>query len=122
MLIVDAANVVGSRPDGWWRDRAGAAARLCEQLSRGIATGTLETPVVAILEGSARDGMPEQERAGLRIVHADGSGDDSIVAAAGDAVSNGHQVTVVTADRGLRQRLEQAGSIVVGPRWLLERI
>jgi len=33
VLIVDGANVVGSRPDGWWRDRAGAAHRLHDQLS-----------------------------------------------------------------------------------------
>ncbi|MGB7447512.1 MAG: hypothetical protein WA892_00115 [Ornithinimicrobium sp.] len=33
VLIVDAANVIGSSPDGWWRDRAGAARRLHDQLS-----------------------------------------------------------------------------------------
>jgi hypothetical protein len=32
VLVVDGANVVGSRPDGWWRDRAGAARRLRDQL------------------------------------------------------------------------------------------
>ena len=32
LLIVDAANVVGSVPDGWWRDRAGAARRLRDAL------------------------------------------------------------------------------------------
>ena len=33
VLLVDAANVVGSRPDGWWRDRAGAATRLLARLA-----------------------------------------------------------------------------------------
>ncbi|MEV1288966.1 hypothetical protein [Micromonospora sp. NPDC049679] len=32
LLVVDAANVVGSRPDGWWRDRAGATVRLRDAL------------------------------------------------------------------------------------------
>ncbi len=32
LIVVDAANVVGSRPDGWWRNRAGAARRLLVQL------------------------------------------------------------------------------------------
>ncbi|HEY2239800.1 MAG TPA: hypothetical protein VGI21_13475 [Streptosporangiaceae bacterium] len=33
-IIVDGANVVGSRPDGWWRDRAGAAVRLHDNLAK----------------------------------------------------------------------------------------
>ena len=55
MLIVDGANVVGSRPDGWWRDRAGAAHRLHEAIQRFRAAGiTVEgvvgdaSPVLAI--------------------------------------------------------------------------
>lgn len=39
VLIVDGANVVGSRPDGWWRDRAGATARLRDQLAAAGARG-----------------------------------------------------------------------------------
>ncbi|WP_307182132.1 NUDIX hydrolase [Demequina sp. NBRC 110055] len=39
VLIVDAANVVGARPDGWWRDRAGATSRLLERLRDVTASG-----------------------------------------------------------------------------------
>ena len=42
-LVVDGANVVGSRPDGWWRDRAGAAARLAERIATALSAGTLFT-------------------------------------------------------------------------------
>ena len=55
-LIVDGANVVGSRPDGWWRDRPGAAARLQAQL---LAADLAYAEVVLVLEGKARAGVPE---------------------------------------------------------------
>jgi 8-oxo-dGTP diphosphatase len=46
-IIVDGANVVGSRPDGWWRDRAGAALRLRDQLEPLTADGLAELPADA---------------------------------------------------------------------------
>jgi len=62
VLVVDGANVVGSRPDGWWRDRAGAAARLASRLATALAAGPSSTAdvaasvdrVVLVLEGAAR--------------------------------------------------------------------
>jgi predicted RNA-binding protein with PIN domain len=121
VLIIDGANVVGSRPDGWWRDRAGAARRLQEQLS------TAELPndeVVLILEGTARQGNPAGQDGRLRTVHAKGSGDDAIVDAvmAQVDVGDGRDVTVVTADRVLRQRVEAAGATSVSPSWLLDQL
>ena len=59
VLIVDGANVVGSRPDGWWRDRAGAAHRLHDQLS---AADLPEDEIVLVLEGQARRGAPGRSR------------------------------------------------------------
>jgi predicted RNA-binding protein with PIN domain len=121
VLIIDGANVVGSRPDGWWRDRAGAARRLQQQLS------TVELPhdeVVLVLEGAARQGNPAGQDGRLRTVHAKGSGDDAIVEAvmAQVDVSDGRDVTVVTADRVLRQRVEAAGATSVSPSWLLDQL
>jgi predicted RNA-binding protein with PIN domain len=121
VLIIDGANVVGSRPDGWWRDRAGAARRLQEQLS------TAELPhdeVVLVLEGAARQGNPAGQDGRLRTVHAKGSGDDAIVDAvmAQVDVGDGRDVTVVTADRVLRQRVEAAGATSVSPSWLLDQL
>ena len=47
--MVDGANVVGSRPDGWWRDRAGAATRLAERLVAALDAGALDTDRVHLV-------------------------------------------------------------------------
>jgi predicted RNA-binding protein with PIN domain len=121
VLIVDSANVVGSRPDGWWRDRAGAARRLHERLS---AASLPVDEIVLVLEGASRRGQPAGEDGRVRTVHATRSGDDAIVetAAAQVAVGDGRDVIVVTADRGLRSRVEAAGARSVGPSWLLDQL
>jgi len=122
MLVVDAANVVGSRPNGWWRDRGKAAAALCSDLAASIDAERLDAPVVVVLEGQARAGVEEADGDGLRIVHAAGSGDDSIAELVAREAARGVSVTVVTADRELRSRVREAGAEVVGPRWLLDRV
>jgi 8-oxo-dGTP diphosphatase len=43
-IVVDVANVMGSRPDGWWRDRAGAAVRLHADIARLAASGRVVLP------------------------------------------------------------------------------
>jgi predicted RNA-binding protein with PIN domain len=118
-LVVDAANVMGSRPDGWWRDRAGAAARLVAQLA---SADVPHDELVVVLEGAARAGVPSGRDGALVTVHAAGSGDDTIVAEAEARVRDGRQVAVVTADRALQARVEAAGATVVRPSWLLERL
>ena len=117
-IVVDVANVMGSRPDGWWRDRAGAAVRLHAEVvalaasGRPILPGQTEPPeFVMVLEGAAR---PAGDR--VRVVRADGSGDAAIVAVVRE--TPGRRV-VVTADRELRRRCEAAGAEVAGPGWLL---
>jgi rRNA-processing protein FCF1 len=55
----------------------------------------------------------------VEVVHAPGEGDDAIVALAADSPD---PVVVVTADRGLAERVRQTGGDVVGPSWLLERL
>ena len=119
VLVVDGANVVGSRPDGWWKDRAGAARRLHEALLVG------DTPydeIVLVLEGAAKGGVPAGRDGHVRVVHAPRDGDGEIVAQARAGVAAGRRVTVVTADRFLRARAEGVGAQVVGPAWLLDRI
>ncbi|MGY1771079.1 hypothetical protein [Blastococcus sp. SYSU D00813] len=120
VLLVDVANVLGARPDGWWRDRAGATARLLARLATlpgrelpGPDGRPLTvTALVAVVEGAARD-VPAP--AGTRVVRAPGSGDDALAA---EARAAGEPLLVVTADRGLRARLP-AGAAVAGPGWLL---
>ncbi|MFG2052711.1 hypothetical protein ACGFI9_01650 [Micromonospora sp. NPDC048930] len=119
LLIVDGANVVGSRPDGWWRDRAGAAARLRDALVPLAETGVppeLPPPVevVLVLEGAAR-GVPAVP--GVAVVAAPGSGDDTMVDLV--AAAPRRRRVVVTADRELRSRVGALGAEVYGPRWLL---
>jgi predicted RNA-binding protein with PIN domain len=129
LLVVDAANVVGSRPDQWWRERAGAARRLVDALAEALAdaSGTpdgddLTGDVVVVLEGAARAGVAPYTSGRLRVVHAEGSGDDEIVAVVADAREERRDVTVVTSDRELRRRVEALGAHTHGPSRLLRRI
>ena len=141
-VVVDAANVVGSRPDGWWRDRVGAARRLisaCGALPRdglpgdelpealGAARLTRSWPqVVVVVEGAARGAGAEDAPPGVSVDVAHGSGDDEVVAAvqraAGDRAGRPADALVVTADRGLRDRVTPLGAFCVGPRWRPDRL
>jgi 8-oxo-dGTP diphosphatase len=122
-VVVDGANVMGSRPDGWWRDRAGAAVRLRDGLVR-VAASAPEVPgfeaeppeFVLVVEGAAKAGFTAAEPGTVRVVLAGGSGDDAIV----DVVRTlSGPCAVVTADRELRRRCAAAGASVLGPGWLL---
>jgi hypothetical protein len=115
LLVVDAANVVGSKPDGWWRDRAGAAERLRDALrninNEGLSDLPAPVEVVLVVEGKARDIAPGE---GVRVERAPGSGDDKIVEVVA-AEGTDRRVVVVTADRGLRERVTALGAEVRGP-------
>lgn len=119
VLVVDGANVVGSRPDGWWKDRAGAAARLYARL---VAAPTLAPRVVLVLEGRARAGVRETSAGAIQVVHAPREGDDTIVNEVRLAATAGRIVAVVTADRGLAARIEGLGAGLIRPGWLLARL
>jgi hypothetical protein len=118
MLVIDAANVIGSRPTGWWRDRPGAARQFVGRVRAAVAAGRLEPPVTLVLEGRARAGAEEGDVGGVEVVHAAGEGDDTVAALA----ETHDDVIVVTADRGLAERVRAAGAGVVGPNWLLDQV
>lgn len=128
-VVVDAANVVGSRADGWWRDRPAAARRLAGELVAALTespdvlaealgvTGDLRVQLV--LEGAGR--VPDLPTSPHLVVHrAPADGDATIAAvAAGLAAGPGDHVIVVTADRELRERVRAVGAAVTGPSTLL---
>jgi hypothetical protein len=127
VLVVDVANVMGSRPDGWWRDRVGAAERLLASmapLAGAEAVSPDDVPVqlsrvVAVLEGEAKAAValpPEVE-----VVLAPADGDSAVLAAALEVLAGGETPMVITADRLLRARLPD-GSLIAGPRWLLSHL
>lgn len=120
LLIVDAANVVGSVPDGWWRNRRAAAERLRDSLAKVTEGGLSGHPelsppldVLLVVEGAAR-GVPPIE--GVHVRSARGSGDDAIVELVREEIGRRPKVVVVTADRGLRARVTALGARVLGPR------
>lgn len=123
VVLVDAANVVGSRPTGWWRDRPGAARSLVERISAAVSAAVsgdhLAGPVVVVLEGAARAGAPEDRTGPVEVVHAERSGDDALVDLAASAPG---PVLLVTADRELGRRARAVGAEVVGPSWLWGRL
>ncbi|BBA95902.1 hypothetical protein RVR_955 [Actinacidiphila reveromycinica] len=133
LLVVDGANVVGSVPDGWWRDRYAAAERLRDALVPYAATGLppgapaptwaggVPLDVVLVVEGAARGvgSVP-----GVTVRSAPGSGDDLIAEIAQGAragTAGPRRCLVVTADRGLRARVIAAGAEVTGPRTVSRR-
>ncbi|MDE0546679.1 NUDIX domain-containing protein [Microbacterium sp. C7(2022)] len=138
-VVVDMANVMGSVPDGWWKDRAGAASRWLERMDAlvewgvdaaalGLAGGTWFPRWSVVVEGQARDVRAAASRTAGRgyaggdvhVVSAAGSGDDEIVAEVARRLDAGDTVTVVTSDRELATRVEALGAGVRGARWLRE--
>ncbi|SDF05448.1 hypothetical protein [Pseudonocardia oroxyli] len=116
LLVVDGANVVGSRPDGWWRDRAGAAERLATQLAAARRSGALAAlgdRVVLVLEGEARGAAVPED---LEVLLAPRDGDSTMVELVHESPD---EVTVVTADRELIRLVTALGARTVSPRTLL---
>ena len=79
--------------------------------------GRIAEHAVVVLEGAARRGAEAGTTGGVTVVHAPGSGDDTLITVAADATG---PVTLVSADRELRQRAEVLGADVAGPGWLLD--
>lgn len=131
-LVVDAANVVGSVPDGWWRDRKGAAERLSRRLAAlghsGVPAASLgldglrwHPPIDMVVEGAATAGDGVRDQSGyVNVLAAPGSGDDAVVERVRALAETPAQPIVVTSDRELRARVEREGAVVHGTRWLID--
>ena len=110
--IVDGMNVIGSKPDGWWRDRHTAMVRLVDLLERWAATEGEDVTVVFEQPPS-----PPIRSSVIRVAHAKrpraNSADDEIVrmlTAEGDPEA----VRVVTSDNWLADQVRAAGASVEG--------
>ncbi|SEF34206.1 ADP-ribose pyrophosphatase YjhB, NUDIX family [Amycolatopsis pretoriensis] len=125
VLVIDGANVVGSRPDGWWRDRHGAAQRLRDQLAKlaeaGVpdpedATVTWWPRIVLVVEGKAKHVTGTN---GVEVVAADTDGDSKIVEVVAQQTG---KTLVATADRELKGRVEALGASILGPGTLRSQL
>lgn len=112
--VVDAMNVIGSRPDGWWRDRAGAIERLVGQLDRWAESRPERVTVV--LEHEPREPLTA-ERVEIAWASAGGAdaADREILARLGGWLAEG-EVVVVTSDRDLATKARAAGAAVAPSR------
>jgi len=120
-VVVDGMNVIGSRPDGWWRDRDGAARRLLTKLQRfAAATGG---EVTLVLDGRPLPDVVEGRHDGVEVVYARRAGRDAgddrlveLVALLPEAAN----VRVITSDRVLAGRVRDLGATVSGSGGFLE--
>lgn len=125
-FLVDGMNVVGTRPDGWWRDRPKARRALVDELSGLAATGEV---VTVVFDGRATSG--EIDRAavvGVTAVFAPGgrnAADDVVVKlipGLQSVAAGAGALVVVTSDRALVQRVRSLGAEVEGSKEFLRRL
>ncbi len=112
--IVDGNNVMGSRPDGWWRDRAAAAARLADQVDAfARSDGGL---VVLFFDGRPRElGLAGDTPLETAFAPAPGpNAADHAIAERVEADDDPASLRVVTSDRELASRVRAAGAEVEG--------
>lgn len=108
--VVDGMNVIGTRPDAWWKDRHGAMVRLVDMLERWAAVGGEDVTVV--FEHPPRRPIHSTV---IEVTHAPrarrDSADDEIVRLLGEEPQPG-SVRVVTSDNWLADRVRAAGASV----------
>jgi predicted RNA-binding protein with PIN domain len=118
--IIDGMNVIGSRPDGWWRDRDAAMVRFVDELERFAAeTGD---DVTVVFERKPR---PALRSSVIEIAHAPKPGRDAAdfeIARRVEADSEPRSIHVVTSDRWLADRVSQAGAVVQGAESFRSRL
>jgi predicted RNA-binding protein with PIN domain len=118
--IVDGMNLIGSRPDGWWRDRPGAMRSLAQELSRFAAVSG--QPVTVIFDGRPVElgDSPDVEVAFASRLGPNAADDD--IARLVTGAPRPAELTVVTSDSALAGRVRSSGAGVVGVRAFRARL
>jgi len=120
--VVDGMNLIGSRPDGWWRDRAGARRRLVSGLAALVAP---DVEVTVVFDGRPTPGEAEEaEAAGVAVRYAPGGPDaaDHAIVELVRGLDDPGAVTVVTSDAALARSVRSAGAAVEGVRSFRDRL
>jgi predicted RNA-binding protein with PIN domain len=119
--IVDGMNVIGSRPDGWWRDREGARRRFVDvladyQVERRRSGGAADQIVVVFDGRGMADEIPRGAELGVAVVFAPGGPNaaDHVIADMARSCTDPAATTVVTSDAALAREVRDAGVPVVG--------
>ncbi|UGS34888.1 NYN domain-containing protein [Capillimicrobium parvum] len=120
LWLVDGMNVIGSRPDGWWRDRRGAQGRLARELAGWAQRDGARVEVIFdgaphAISGAGGVGVAFASRRGRNAA-------DDDIAARVEAADEPGAIRVVTSDRELAARVRAAGGDVVGPSELRARM
>jgi len=111
-LFIDGTNLLGSRPDGWWRRRAAATAELLERLAAARPTGE---EWLVVFDG--RPGPDHLDVPGIEVVFAPGgpdAADREILRRLSARDGCGRGATVVTSDQALAEGVRRLGAEVVG--------
>jgi len=112
--VVDGMNLIGSRPDGWWRDRAGARRRLVSDLATLVGP---DTSVTVVFDGRPALGeVDAADTVGITALFAPGgpnAADHAIVELL-HVLDDCAAVTVVTSDGALADSVRRAGAAVEG--------
>ncbi|HUO73586.1 MAG TPA: NYN domain-containing protein [Solirubrobacteraceae bacterium] len=118
--LIDGMNVIGTRPDAWWKDRDAAMLRLVDMLERWAAAEGED--VVVVFERPPR---PPIRSSVIEVAHAPrpkaNAADDEIIRRL-EAEPDQHGIVVVTSDRWLSDRASAAGAAVVGAEAFRSRL
>lgn len=115
-------NVIGSRPDGWWRDRDGAVRKLVGRLQRLAATNG--GPITLVADGRPLPDMPEGVHGAVTVLYAwpgRNAADDRIIELL-EQCDDPTRYVCATSDRGLVARVRELRAEVRGARSLIEEL
>ena len=110
--MVDASNVIGAKPDGWWRDRDGATRRLLDEL-RAFADGGEDVTVVLDAGRPEWAGREDSFEVAIAPRRGRDAADDEIARRVADD-PDPRSIRVVTSDATLAGRAREHGAQVEG--------